>query len=414
MSDSQSSAPSSDDSPDSGRRKRRLRIRLMLGLTVVLLLVAIGWGLWWYLVAQYSISTDDAYVHGNRLNIMPRISGTVTAIEAEDTDYVGQGEMLVRLDDSDYRLALDEALSNLAQTTRQVSQLYAGLQQQQAVIASREASLRQARDDYQRSRSLYQRNAVSQSSNEQARTTFQSAQANLQEARSELQSLQTQTAGVEPQNHPRVQAAAQQVRQAWLNLQRTTLKAPVAGQVAQRSVQLGQQVSPQSPLMAIVPLDQLWVEANFKETELAQVRIGQPVNLVSDFYGDDVIYHGKVLGLSAGTGSAFELLPPQNATGNWIKVVQRVPVRVSLDGDELNQHPLRVGLSMTATIDLHDTSGAALTEQPSSRSPRYSTTAYSDDPAPIEKRIDEVIANNLAGNATASAQGSADSNRNGQ
>ncbi|WP_168169319.1 HlyD family efflux transporter periplasmic adaptor subunit [Kushneria phosphatilytica] len=184
------------------------------------------------------------------------------------------------------------------------------------------------------------------------------------------------------------------MRQAWLDLQRTTLQAPVSGQIAQRSVQLGQQVSGDSPLMAIVPLDQLWVEANYKETELAKVRIGQPVRIVADFYGDDVVYHGRVQGISAGTGSAFELLPPQNATGNWIKVVQRVPVRIGLDPDELRQHPLRIGLSLTATIDVHDTSGRAVTEQPIT-SPRFATPVYDSDLQPINRRIEAIIGHNL-------------------
>lgn len=383
-------------------RKRRLRTRWLIGLACLFVVVGAAYGAYWYFIARFSVATDDAYVHGNQVSLMPRVEGTVTRIDVDDTDYVARGQPVVHLDETDARVALEQAEANLAQTVRQVSQLYAQAEQQRAVIDQREATLTQAHRDYQRASQLYQKRSVSEERYQQAETDWLNAKANLKAARSALDSLQTQTRGTDPAHHPRVQAAAAEMRRAWLDLERTTVVAPVGGHVAKRSVQLGQQVSPGDPMMAIVPLDQVWVEANFKETDLTRVRIGQPVTVTADFYGSDVVYHGRVEALSAGTGSAFELLPPQNATGNWIKVVQRVPVRVRLDPDELAENPLRIGLSLTASIDVHDTSGASLTSHTPEGS-RYQTRTYRYDNAALDKRIDTIIRRNLGETPAADA-----------
>ncbi|MFD2192321.1 HlyD family efflux transporter periplasmic adaptor subunit [Pistricoccus aurantiacus] len=371
------------------------RRRWLLGLVAIVLLAGIAYGAYWFFIARFYVTTDDAYVHGNRISLMPRVQGMVTGIYVDDTDYVSQGQTLVILDDSDAQLALERAKANLAQTLRQVQERYVQLEQQKAVIDQREATSAQAERDFERARTLYAKRSVSQEYYQQAQTERRNTQAGLQAARHQLEALQAQTQGTDPAHHPQVIAAKQQLRRAWLDLQRTEIVAPIGGHIAKRSVQIGQQVSPGSPMLSIVPLEQVWVEANFKETELTRVRIGQPVSIHADFYGDEVEYHGKVQGLSAGTGSAFELLPPQNATGNWIKVVQRLPVRVTLDPKQLEKHPLRIGLSLTASVDVHDLEGPGLVNKVDSAS-RYATPVYRIDPAPVNAMIESIVTENLS------------------
>jgi len=373
--------------------RRRRRIRLMIALVLVFGLAGAAYGVYWYEVARYSVATDDAYVHGNRVPLSAQVQGTVTSINAEETDFVSQGEPLVELDASDYRVALDRAKAKLAQTVRDVRQLYEQASEQRSVIQQRKASLTQARRDYQRAKRLADRNVTSRESYQQVETRWQEARANLKTAQRKLSGIRTQITGTDPEHHPRVRLAASAVRKAWLDVQRTRILAPVSGFVAKRGAQVGETASPGKPLLSIVPLDQLWVQANFKETDLQNVRIGQPVTVTADFYGHGVTYHGRVVGLSAGTGSAFELLPPQNATGNWIKVVQRVPVRISLDPAELEKHPLRLGLSLHVSIDVHDTSGKVLTRV-ARHEPVYRTPVFKRDTGEVDRMISQIIHRN--------------------
>jgi membrane fusion protein (multidrug efflux system) len=302
----------------------------------------------------------------------------VTAILADDTDFVKAGQPLVKLDPADSQVQLDQAEANLAQAVRQVRTLYANNSTLDAQIAVRESDIARAKteiarasDDLNRRQSLLGSGAVSkeevkhaESQLTTAQNSLASAQASVLAAREQLSSNQAMTAGTSIESHPSVMAAAARVREAFLALHRNSLPAPVDGFVARRTVQLGQRVAAGAPLMSIIPLNQLWVDANFKEVQLRNIRIGQPVQLTADLYGKHVEYRGTVAGLGAGTGAAFALLPAQNATGNWIKVVQRVPVRIALDEKELAQSPLRVGLSMEATVDISDQSGKALADGP--------------------------------------------------
>lgn len=354
------------------------RKKLLLGAAGAFAVIAVAYGAWWALVARHYEHTDDAYVQGNLVQITPQIASTVVAIQADDTDYVKAGDPLVLLDKADAQVALDQAQAALAQTVRQVRTLYANNGALSANIAVRQAEVERARADLAKAQSdakrrqeLAESGAVSgeemlhaQTAVSNAKSALASAQAALVAAREQLATNTALTDGTSVEQHPNVLGAAAKVREAYINLSRTSLPAPVTGYVAKRSAQVGQRVAPGASLMTIVPLDQVWVDANFKEVQLGRMRIGQPVTLEADVYGSKVEYHGKVAGLGAGTGSAFALLPAQNATGNWIKVVQRVPVRVALDAEQLREHPLRVGLSMEATVDVEQQDGKTLADAP--------------------------------------------------
>jgi membrane fusion protein (multidrug efflux system) len=321
----------------------------------------------------------------------------------DDTDPVKAGQPLVRLDPADAKLALARAEAQLAQTVREVRTLYAqdatllsGVRQREAELSRMQAELARAADDVARRRPLLASGAVGGEEMQHAEATLAAARGNLASAQSALAAAleqaaanRAQTQGSSVEHHPQVERAATAVREAFLALQRTELPAPVAGQVARRSVQVGQRVAPGVPLMAVIPLEQAWVEANFKEGQLRRMRIGQPATLQADLYGSPVSYRGRVAGLGAGTGAAFALLPAQNATGNWIKVVQRVPVRIELDPRQLAAHPLRVGLSMTVAVDV-GADAAAAAAAPARSSSR--TDAFAADDAAAEQRVRQIIA----------------------
>ena len=368
--EAQTSSPSAAGNP--------ARKKALLTLTTVVVAAGLAWAAYEWLVASHYESTDNAYVQGNVIQITPQIGGTVMAILADDTDYVKAGAPLVKLDPTDTQVALDQARAALAQTVRQVRTLYANNASLSAQVAVREADvvkaqteIARATDDLSRRQSLIQSGAISKEELSHVQTqltngknALSSAQAGVVAAKQQLISNQTLTDGTAIDKHPSVQAAAVKLREAWLAAQRAALPAPVDGFVARRTVQLGQRVAAGTPLMAIVPLNQLWVDANFKEVQLRNIRIGQSVKLTADLYGKKIEYTGQVAGLGMGTGAAFALLPAQNATGNWIKVVQRVPVRVTLDAAQLAQNPLRVGLSMLATVDVSKQDGKMLADAP--------------------------------------------------
>lgn len=373
--------------------KNQVRKRALLGLTTLFLAAGVAYGAYWYLDLRHYQNTDDAYVTGDIVPINPRVTGSVTAIMADNTDKVIAGQPLVKLDATDSQLALEQAETQLAETIRNTHKLMVDVGQLQANVQARQVALSQAMSDLTRFSALGRSDAISQQELQHAQDSVKQAQAELSAAQQQLLATQALVLNTPLAQQPAVQHAMQVVKQAWINLQRTTLVSPSNGYVAKRSVQLGSYVTPGTPLMAVIPLHSIWVDANFKETQLQNMRIGQPVTLVSDFYGDDVVYHGTVEGLSAGTGSAFSLLPPQNATGNWIKVVQRLPVRIRLEPKELDQHPLRIGLSMTVTVNTLDRDGNELATS-IKQDAHSSTDALQVDMAPIEQRIATILQQN--------------------
>ncbi len=354
-----------------GQAKRKTAL---IALTGIFSIAAVAYGVYWIINNGKHEDTDNAYVAGNVVQITPQISGTVTSIAAQDTDFVHAGQSLVKLDGADAQIALDQARAQLAQTVREVRTLYSNNAAFKANVSLREAEisrssneLTRAKEDLARRQSVAEIGAVSKEEVQHAKASLISAQsaheatlAALNSAKEQLAANKALTDGVHVAGHPNVMRAAAKFREAFVNAQRTEMLAPVSGYVARRSVQLGQRIQAGTPLMAVIPLEQLWVDANFKEVQLRKMRIGQHVNLVADMYGKNVPYHGTIEGLGVGTGAAFALLPAQNATGNWIKVVQRVPVRIKLDPKELQEHPLRIGLSMVVDVDIADQSGKDL------------------------------------------------------
>lgn len=388
--------------PAKSKRKKNL----FLFTLIVLAIAAVT--LWLYVTQwRYQVSTEDAYVSGNQVQINAQISGTVTAIGVNDTDMVKAGQTLVALDQADNDLALETAKAQLRTAIRQyktqtatiqqadvnISQAQTAMNEVQSQIESAKIALLAAQSDYQRRAALMASQAVSQEEVQHAADTVKKAQAQLDAAVAKQATARSAVVTAEAQRNvtianlgkndvlsqPAVQTAMANIQTAWLNLNRTQIVAPIDGQIAKRGVQLGQKISAGTPLMVIVPLHDLWVDANFKESQIKDIHLGQAVNLTSDIYGKEVIYHGKVIGLSAGTGSAFSVLPAQNATGNWIKVTQRLPVRIALDSKELQQHPLRVGLSMHAELDSRDQQGK----------PQVATATASNKPvAQLQPQVD--------------------------
>jgi membrane fusion protein, multidrug efflux system len=344
------------------------------------------------------------------VQVTPQAAGTVVAINADDTDHVKAGQWLVRLDPADAQIALEQAEAQLAQTVREVRTLYANNRTQQAQITLRQADLVRAQSELSRMQEDVARRQPLVASGAVGREEFNHFTAQVVAARSTVEAArsgvsQSLTEGIAPQDHPSVQRAASRVREATLALKRTDLLAPVDGYVARRNVQLGQRVQAGAPMLSVIALDQVWVEANFKESQLTNLRLDQPVELTADVYGKKVVYHGVIEGLGAGTGAAFALLPAQNATGNWIKVVQRVPVRVKLDASELVDHPLRVGLSMEARVDISKTDGRMLSDASSATEPMQ-TAVFEQDSQQADARVRQIIAANSGtrGTLTASAR----------
>lgn len=373
----------------------RLRRRvLFLGLvSAAFVLAGLHVGSHWLLEGRFEATTDNAYVGGNVVPVMSRIAGTVVEIDADETMRVARGETLLRLDDASLKIGLELAEAELAEAVRRVRRLFDDVRRLQSRVDLRAAELDKARQDLHRRQRLTARNVVAIEDLDHARAIERTAHAALDLARHELESASSLVDGTSVVDHPLVQQAKARLREASLALGRTVIRSAVDGYVAKRAVQLGQRVEPGTPLLAVVPLGDLWVDANFKESELRDMRIGQPVILSADLYGEDVRFRGSVTGLGAGTGSVFSLLPAQNATGNWIKVVQRVPVRIALQRAQIEAHPLRVGLSMRVSIDMHDTTGPVLAPA-LHRGPVYATPAVAQDDAAVEARIDAIITAN--------------------
>ena len=405
-----------------GNPKRRTALT---AIAVAVILIGGGYGVYYWLTGRHSESTDNAYVQANVVQITAQAGGTVTAIQADDTDFVKAGQSLVKIDQADSRVALDQAEAALAQTVRETRILYANnstLQAQmdakQADVTRTAADLSRAQDDVNRRQPLVASGAVGREEFDHAtqqlasyKSAYTAAKSAYDASREQLASNQTQTDGTTVADHPTVLRAAARVREAWLAVQRTDVPAPVSGIVARRSVQVGQRVQAGVPLMSVVTLDRAWVDANFKEGQLERLRIGQPATLEADVYGKHVVYHGKVEGLGAGTGAAFSLLPAQNATGNWIKVVQRVPVRISLDSNEIAKNPLSVGLSMTVTVDVANQDGAMVSTTPrtAAQGAVASTTVFDSMQHDADAEVARIIAANGGGRAAVHAPATATS-----
>lgn len=381
---------SPDPTAPANNGKRR---RVLIILALAFLLGGAAWGAYWALYGRYRISTDDAYVSGNLLRVTPREQGTVVAVLADDTDRVTRGQVLVRLDDADAKVALERAEADLADAVRNARQLYQVRDQERANLALKQRALEQSEADWTRRDKAVAAQVISREEAEHAASTRDQARLQLQLARAQLAASEAAVTDTTVASHPVVQQAEARLREAWLARTRCEIRAPDEGYIAKRAVQLGQQVTAGTSLMAIVSLTQVWAEANLKEDQLKGIRIGQPVTLLSDLYGNSVRFHGKVVGLGAGTGSVFSLLPPQNASGNWIKIVQRLPVRIALDPKELAQHPLRVGLSMKVDVDIHDQSGPVLTSGLAAG--HYETGIYETSDTEVDQLIHRIIETNL-------------------
>jgi len=360
--------------------------------------IGIGVLLHHLLYGQYHVKTKDAYVGGNLIRLQPQVSGTVTFIAADETQLVQQGQTLVQLDPKDTDVAVSQARANLAQTVRDVVQLFAEERRQEALLLAQEAQLALANKELARDRGLIGTHGISQQQLDRTEESARNAQAGIRQARAALESVRAQTAGTQPESHPRVLLAESNLRSAWLARNRTVVRAPLSGYVVRREVQLGQQVNPATEMVAIAPLDTVWIDANFKETQLENIRINQPVSIKTDIYGSHFKYHGRVLGLTAGTGAALAVLPAENATGNWIKIGQRMPVRIGLDRRELRDHPLYLGLSTTVDVDVHDISGPALSRVPVWPA-AMQTNVYAQEDAGVSTEIEKIVRENLQGSA---------------
>ena len=371
-----------------GRRKRNLLILLL-----VLLLIAAGTLAWYLLYGRYYESTDDAYVNGNLVALTPQITGTVTQVAVDDGDFVRQGQPLVLLDPNDTQIALQQAEADLASTVRQVRGLYSTADNYRAQVAAKRVALKTAESDFARRSKIFASGAISAEDLAHYRDAVTSAQSDLAAAEQALKTNQAMVDDTVIDSHPEIKTAVAALRQRYLDNARTTILAPVSGYVAKRAVQLGMRVTSGTTLLSIVPLNQVWVDANFKESQMQAMRLGQKVPLSADLYGDDVTYHGRIQSLGIGTGSAFSLLPAQNASGNWIKIVQRLPVRIALDPHDMQKHPLRIGLSMDVRVDIRDTDGHLLPQKTVDR-PRFTTDVYATAMAGADPLVAKILHEN--------------------
>src|SRR5271156_6677439 len=386
--------PVSDEMPAqaavaSSGRSRRLGL---ISIGAFGLLSGLGYFAYWFIEGRYFERTDDAYVNGDVVQVTSEVPGTVLSLNVDDTQLVQSGEVLLSLDPADARIAEANAEADLARAVRQVRGRFAQREELLALIEQGDRAARAADDDLKRRGGLIADGAISAEELSHARDAVTSSRANVAAAQQQLSQTVAQIDGTTIADHPQVLAAAAAVRNAALALHRTLLTSPVSGMIAKRSVQVGQRVAAGTPLLAVVPLDDVWIDANFKEGQLERMRAGQPVTVRTDLYGHQVTYHGHLVGIAAGSGNAFALLPAQNASGNWIKIVQRVPVRILLDPNELRAHPLRVGLSTTVRVDLHDTSGPLMSTAVRNV-PLPKGASAGDDPA-VDARIASIISDN--------------------
>jgi membrane fusion protein, multidrug efflux system len=370
------------------------RTKILILIAVIFVVLGALWGVYWLLVLSKREQTDDAYVNGNKVVISAQISGTVIAVLADDTQLVEAGKVLVRLDPVDAQTSLSRAASALAQAVRQVRQEKSTADQYDSVIETRKLELARAQADLAKREPLLADKAIAPEEVRHARESVEMARAALTQAERQSTASHALIDGAQVEDNPAVLQAKSAYRDAWIAAQRNAVVAPVTGFVAERSVQLGQHIQAGQALMTVIPLNALWVDANFKEVQLRHLRIGQAAQVRSDLYGGTFIFHGHVSGMSAGTGAAFALLPAQNASGNWIKVVQRVPVRIQIDAGDLKKSPLRVGLSATVTVDTTNRDGPVLATS-AAATPVGDTQVYTQDLDKASAEADAVVRRNL-------------------
>ena len=387
MSDQQTDTQNSSNNK-SQQRKKGLSIFILL-----LLLIAIGSAAYWYLFIKGFEETEDAYVSGNQVMVSAQVAGNISKINVDNMDPVQADDVLLELDDTNAKLSFEQAKSNLANAVRQVSQLNYTVKQLKSAVRANEITLAQAQGNLNRRVQLVKDGAIDKESFQHAKEAVELAKANLMTSQNQLEANQALLLDGPLSEQPQIQSAVSNLKQAWLNLERTKIRSPIKGYVARRNAQVGQAVSVGGALMAVVTTDQMWLDANFKETQLTHMRIGQPVEIHFDLYGKDKTFNGKVVGIEMGTGSAFSLLPTQNATGNWIKVVQRVPVRIQLDPQQLAENPLRIGLSATVKVNVTDSQGETLRDQAPATT-LYSTNVLQYDESAVNNLIESIIRDN--------------------
>ena len=387
MSDQQTDTPTSSNNK-SQQRKKGLSIFILL-----LLLISIGSAAYWYFFIKGFEETEDAYVSGNQVMVSAQVAGNISKINVDNMDPVQAGDVLLELDDTNAKLSFEQAKSNLANAVRQVSQLNYTVKQLKSAVRANEITLAQAQGNLNRRVQLVKDGAIDKESFQHAKEAVELAKANLTTSQNQLGANQALLLDGPLSEQPQIQSAISNLKQAWLNLERTKIRSPIKGYVARRNAQVGQAVSVGGALMAVVTTEQMWLDANFKETQLTHMRIGQPVEIHFDLYGKDKTFNGKVVGIEMGTGSAFSLLPTQNATGNWIKVVQRVPVRIQLDPQQLAENPLRIGLSATVKVNVTDSQGETLRDQAPATT-LYSTNVLQYDESAVNNLIESIIRDN--------------------
>ena len=387
MSDQQTDTQNSSNNK-SQQRKKGLSIFILL-----LLLISIGSAAYWFFFVKGFEETEDAYVSGNQVMVSAQVAGNIAKINVDNMDPVQAGDVLLELDDTNAKLSFEQAKSNLANAVRQVSQLNYTVKQLKSAVRANEITLAQAQGNLNRRVQLVKDGAIDKESFQHAKEAVELAKANLTTSQNQLEANQALLLDGPLSEQPQIQSAVSNLKQAWLNLERTKIRSPIKGYVARRNAQVGQAVSVGGALMAVVNTDQMWLDANFKETQLTHMRIGQPVEIHFDLYGKDKTFDGKVVGIEMGTGSAFSLLPTQNATGNWIKVVQRVPVRIQLDPQQLAKNPLRIGLSATVKVNVSDSQGETLRNQAPSTT-LYSTNVLRYDESAVNNLIESIIRDN--------------------
>ena len=387
MSDQHSDTQNSSNNK-SQQRKKGLSIFILL-----LLLISIGSVAYWYFFIKGFEETEDAYVSGNQVMVSAQVAGYISKINVDNMDPIQAGDVLLELDDTNAKLSFEQAKSNLANAVRQVSQLNYTVKQLKSAVHANEITLAQAQGNLNRRVQLVKDGAIDKESFQHAKEAVELAKANLTTSQNQLGANQALLLDGPLSEQPQIQSAVSNLKQAWLNLERTKIRSPIKGYVARRNAQVGQAVSVGGALMAVVTTDQMWLDANFKETQLTHMRIGQPVEIHFDLYGKDKTFNGKVVGIEMGTGSAFSLLPTQNATGNWIKVVQRVPVRIQLDPQQLAENPLRIGLSATVKVNVTDSQGETLRDQAPATT-LYSTNVLQYDESAVNNLIESIIRDN--------------------
>jgi membrane fusion protein (multidrug efflux system) len=388
------SSPSLQETSDTMINNKRNRTLMIVSLALAS--IGIGYVTYWLSYGRYHEYTDDAYVNGNAVMITAQVPGIITKIYAQDSDFVSKDTPLVQLDTTDHEISLEKVKKQLAETVREIAKLFADAGKLEAEIEEKKAIFVKNALDYERRVSLIHTGSISQENFDHALSDMASTYYNLIATEQAFYGVMAQIENTSIQDHPKVETVKQLVRQAWVNLRRCTLYAPVTGIIAQRTIQVGRWVEPTQPMLSVVPLEQMWVDANFKEIQLSHMRVGQPVTFHVDMYGRRVKFSGTIAGIGGGTGSVFSALPPQNATGNWIKIVQRIPVRIDIPQATLQEYPLRLGLSVEATVTTKDRSGSMTPNMRPVDIPLFATNIYDKEEEGVDQVIEDIIQTNLS------------------